>query len=659
MKNRLVAWVFAACCLAFLIGGEKLGPIASEHARAVIFPVVGGQFRASPHAPPDLQSLPIEELEKLRAQNPRDATILAATLARHPVFFLHSTRGPLQSPQIAWSVADGQPIENPLAGNPLSDGPPVDPAPAPNFAQFLQWARLGQQLEPQNAHFDALEMLGLCKANRFEEIAPILRRAARKIEFSEHSDVHLRRAIESYRREGRISEPTAKTLAYSALQLPFESRQRELARSIAQIVMGLRLQKRDAQALAVGMDALRLFRLKRLRSQTSLSSQVACACEAIILTSTRVPLGGRRTTRLTNAVAVLASDPRSLLWLANSQKRPDLAAQISLEWKRISAWRVAGATDFFGGLVERSVYENIGWSQKAARYFAFCLPVTAILWVLSGWIGFAKRIKVETHRFLPIWGAMWGCGIVFGALATELVARTNALAAFVPGTFCGAGFVSPMEILLVGWNDFSGVPRVILGAIPLVFLLLALVCTKPQAQSKKKIAFPLFWWRDDDSKATDSIGWLWQSVKRLGLWILQIAFWISPACLLVWPESAEPSEVWWFWIQPEKPLESWIGFWAREIGLLSLIFLVSPALILKIRGVQQRLKGCAPGISTAHFAAFFHRLSGGFLVAVCVYFLLAVSFQATWTQVFNDQFAPIENGKMVAAMQLARGVALR
>ncbi len=206
------------------------------------------------------------KLHALVEAHPRDAALLAVYVRSNNVIprIQDNRTGPLASTSTAWSV---QISYGPDAITATPDG--VIPLPAsspkpPNMRPFLNLVARGQKLEPQNSYWDWIEMGALIAESRETELDAIIHSAAQKAVFDDHTGEELRARIAHFKRQKLVFAPGADVEAEASLPLTHISVFYQGSRFMAQRVMGLRLEGRDAQALQLGLDAMHLVRMVRL-----------------------------------------------------------------------------------------------------------------------------------------------------------------------------------------------------------------------------------------------------------------------------------------------------------------------------------------------------------------------------------------------------------
>lgn len=597
----------------------------------------------------DLQMSDAEEeldwprLRALVEANPRDATLLATAVRRDAVGFRSSSNrvGPLVGPYPNWSVQLGynypaSPVGAPGPGVPAPPPAfaPIPTLPPSDVARFLGLVRRGQALEPQNTFWDWMEMAALVNTGRERELDAIARRAARKSVFDDHISEALRARIALFKRQKAGFAPGVTVEAYASQLLPHLSPIRTTTQFLAQRVMGLRLQHRDDEALSLGMDCLRLARMIRLQATTPITSHVGKRCEQIIIRNARVPLGKPPRFLSKSPLAALAANRATLLFLARARSSPN-AVEIATEWSRIARWNVASSPYLFGGLVTRRTLLGVGWTTRAAAFIAASLPAALLMWAL-----FALVSRIAPTKVAPVSPrlAMWGA-----ALGSAFVAACVVFDWFIANTGFG------LESWAVLWQSLLFGVRLPWGGVTLLLLWLAL-WPRPRvfAPAPKRriedweqplldtVPFQLL------DRLNGALRWFARTVVPL---IFGMAF-IGWACalFLVWPEE----------IPARLPLGS-----AKELFYLSLSLVVLPALWVGLRELQTWHRTRKLRLSPLLFAARGRSLLGGYLLVALLLLPVLLWAQSRFERDFNREFAPIERGQMISAMQKMRGLPMQ
>ncbi len=624
--------------------GSDSRVVLQQHLRAATVP---RNFDYSVDLPP-MQSLEwqmanaqeIGDDEQLRAlveANPRNPVVLAIYLRRNHVLPRSNggSNGPLDSSFPDWSVRirDANTV---LPGSPEF----VAPQPRLDLHEYLKLARRGQQLEPQNTYFDWMEMTALVALGRPRELDAVARRAARKTVFDDHGTDELRARIAYFPRQKPLFEPAAKVSAFSGLLLPHLSPIRNVTRSLAQRVMGLRLQKRDDEALALGINTMRVARLMRLQSSSPLPSQVGLVCEAIAMRSARVPLGAHLKYNFQSPVSALASDPGSLLFLANGRS-PATAREIAGEWAQLRRWNVLSSSNLFADLVKMDTIEGVDWTTRAASYLAVSLPVCGLVWfvltALSLWRREAKPVADAPRAGL--WGAFLGLGLLGAFGGFEWIVRALALRSNPPpGSFCGTGMVWREEILF-SQNSLLAATPFIWGAVALLLAMGAWRAAfaahrttgktrreprpKPTVAVSSTLPIDVLW---------SGVSGIWKGAKWLLRLMLPVIVAAVAAAPLAWPGSDKAVLA---SIQNGLAVALFVALWFVFVWLGEVVTFA-----------RSRRRVHAPAL----FLVRWRGLLGGFLTAtLCVLPWLLVA-QTHFTRDFNREFAPVEAGQMVTVM---------
>ncbi len=564
--------------------------------------------------------------------HPNDAALLGVFVRQDHVLpnFFNSRSGPLLSRHDNWSVQ--------IAPNTTAPSGMAPPPPRYDMAQFQKLVARGQRLEPNNTYWDWMEMVALCVQGREREIDAVAHRAARKTLFDDHTldEAHARTVYEE--RVLSSSPPTARLIGFMGLPLRHYSPISTVNSFLAQRVMGLRLEKRDALALALGMDSMRLGRLIRLQATNVNLSELGARCEQRAIQSAGVPLL-RRLRRPPSAtpVKILASDSESLLFLA--KQSPGAAREIATEWKRLAGWKGGTFYATAGGLIAPRTLLGLGAMTQAALYLEVSLPVALVAWLILSWL--SRRTRREGTLLVSPRLTLWGAGLGFFALVAVLIPLTGNMRPFVTHSdeLWSWAFIS--STFLLG-SRFSW------GAATLFLLWIALWRrASPRApQTPRRIED----WEQSLAQSLPFrfIDWTWNVLKWgtrtfVPLAIGLCALGTASVSLLFWPDIDRGNALWnalaWLFLGLSLGVLPGLWVWLREA-----------------RGWEQtRRRTGAPQLFVARARSFI----GGFLVAALLVLPILLFAQSRFERDFNAQFAPIEEGQMLAAIQKMRGLPMQ
>ncbi|BCM91778.1 hypothetical protein IAD21_03653 [Abditibacteriota bacterium] len=572
---------------------------------------------------------------------PDDITLLAIYVRGNDALNCHRRLGPSFSDYLEWSVkiSGGNVPGAPSASTDIEEDLKNRPSPH-DTANVLHFIVRGQKLEPQNTFWDWMEMAALLAAGRENELPRVLNNAARKSYWDDHVVAEMHASSSWNQRENSLFAPAAKTQSYSWIPLRHLSHLRNVVRALAQQVMGLRLQKRDDEALQLGLQAMRLARMVRLEANTPITSLVGTACERIILREARVPLGKRTRLPFPSPASALGKTSESLLFLAN-QRSSIAAREISSEWTRLNGWRMDSLTDLFGGLVSRSTLERVGWTTRVASYIMMALPFALAVWLVSGIIGKCWNIKSSVSSW---WGSLGGGLLLTGFLAFDWVVRERALQENAPGSFCDVDCVVPEE-LLFPTRSFLEAHGLAWSGVTLLLGMFAFYLAFAPYRNRTARKHQA---REIETQDLHPIGILWSGIKWIWrgqgrLWsflapILVLALALVPAVGLA--SSSDSNN----FVLNFVALLLALTVWPAAVGVRQI------AIFLRIR---QRTN--AP----ARFIGIWHTAVGNFISVALLILPLLLWGQSRFERDFNRQFAPIERGQMVAAIQKMRGIPMR
>lgn len=632
--------------------------VSQENTRALF-----GQHLRLALAPP--QRYVYDELDDTRAEDrvvnvlngqnqkslleryPNDVALLAACMRRYvgkdPDSVLSRRDGPLTSRDANWSVIAPN-YQGSLGASPLNVAPTPQPTPPLDQSRYyLSLIKRGQKLEPRNTFWDWMEMAVLIGKRRDAEVDAVLQRAILKNDFNDHTSDEIKASVIVGSRRTLVAD--AKTMAMNAAGYHHVSPMYATARFLAQRTMGLRLQGRDEEALQHGLRVMRLARIMRLRASMPLISDVGKRYEIIVITKARLSLRSASSrpslSRNNPPLTTLASDPNSLLLLAQSRS-PQATREIATEWQRLGGWNVNTAPDLFGGLVEYQTVESLGWTQRATLYLLMSVPMTVLFWALVGLL--QKRRGAETRaRLSPWWGVAGGVAWMGVLLLYEYLPRTPPFSsnAFFQNWATGTQYHENILTFFSSWAQWT--PRVLWGgAVVWLLWLSAWQKTSPlRPRTPRRI--------EDWEQATveslpfrllDRVSTIvrWWGMRGLPLLVFMGIAGAMGFFFLVWQGDYE---------RDHSGAGVHIALLLTSVVLMTLVAVGLRALITRRRD------------SWARFFGRSYALLTGYVAASLLVLPILLWANSRFEHKFNQEFAPIENGQMVAAIRHRNGLPIQ
>ncbi len=349
---------------------------------------------------------------------PENATLVAVLLTAQVGQLKHNRyEGPLSNPG-----GTGAPLKPPA----------VPDSPRADYDRFIALARRGQRLEPNNTFFDWMILYALYATRRDDEARAVLKLAARKTGYDEHSrEVILNRLAVQRRLNGAPLTPLEDLNAWAITFFPHYGKMRQTARWISEGVIADRAAARHTRALDTAFDLTKLSRVLRRESYSLIGSLVGTAMESIAILKTVAPppLAARvpmtRAPRLGAPVAALQSSAVSLHAYAKSQNRADITAYLDREWPEMGKWRSLSKAIIDQSWMGNSDPQTIALTA-AARLRALTLRALPSLLCLGALFALlSRRFRDDSGAGSGFWR-----GIIAGTALLALALAFDALILF-------------------------------------------------------------------------------------------------------------------------------------------------------------------------------------------------------------------------------------
>ncbi|PQV64223.1 hypothetical protein B1R32_10668 [Abditibacterium utsteinense] len=229
------------------------------------------------------------------------------------------------------------PLSNPNFPRAAPKKLPGGTSPRAEWDRFISLARRGQKLEPNNTFFDWQVLYGLFATRRDDEARAVLKLAARKTDFDDHSqDVMLNRLAVMRLVYGAPLSPRENAQSWQSFFSEF-SKSRQTARWIMEGVIADRGANRHGRALDAAFDLTKLARVMRRESHFLIGSLVGTAIQTIAMRSVNVV--PNRSTLSKVPLSKFIASPNTLHAYAKSQNRADITRFLDRESPEINRWR--------------------------------------------------------------------------------------------------------------------------------------------------------------------------------------------------------------------------------------------------------------------------------------------------------------------------------
>ncbi len=316
---------------------------------------------------------------------------------------------------------------------------PAQKTPAPDpalLASYLESARAGERLDPDNAYFPMMECLGLFSAYRDREALAALHRAAGKTRWNDYAAgeaVARQRAVEE-----AFGRQSAMVLvgAQACVLFPHYASVRSGVRVSVSIASALERRGEFRAALAIRRESMRTGALMRSTSSSAIGTLVGCA-----LTELAIDTPGQSASEAGSQPS--GPEARARREAANLNEMVRRGQIQDAAWAQDQLFASAAARDAVQRGLPRTPLGAVAAGGLARQWIIGCVLAAHIVWLLlvAGLAGAAHRWrKAAWLRWsVPVVGLvalLWLSGRAAG-LASVFVGVTRALEVMV-----GAGAAS-------------------------------------------------------------------------------------------------------------------------------------------------------------------------------------------------------------------------
>jgi hypothetical protein len=369
---------------------------------------------------------------ELLKRYPSNSLILVVAL-REEIDSLVADRidGPLINPQYPTppSISPGEGLSDPVESK-ATIAKKIR-SPRGDWNRFLELAKRGRQLEPDNSFFTWMHLYGLCATRQDHEARSLLAEATRQSSYDDHSRDHVLNTLAVMRlANGSPVSPRDQFGTMNTLLLPELSRFRQTCRWLMEGVIADRQKGKHARALRTAFELMLLSRTMRRESYSLINSIVGNACESIALGSVTIPSNtttAARRARWRASLSAFQNDPTMLYSYARSQNRLDIQRKLDQEWIEIARW---------SGLSKVIVDQNWTGNSTAQR-----------LTILA-----SERFAALSLKALPLVILL---EIIFSILSSRFGDETKATGMLWSGVFIGTTFLLAAMICdaLIAWQS--------------------------------------------------------------------------------------------------------------------------------------------------------------------------------------------------------------